>query len=580
MFAKFDQVLGKKTPTTSSGPISTRADQVRSMEVQPKEEVKSNESFYGGGKNSIGQKLINDVNEGASDYSKEGMGTKQLLGPTKAVARGVGDIAGAIFHPVGQALDKITGGKLTKVFDDIAKSAPAKGSLLDTITNSPTVQKLAMEHPNLGEDFQRVLNLLFLGSADVATKFDPTTGKSAPAEPDISTLGERTKSQIETVKNVPETIINKSSELGTKVKDKISDITKKIGDKVTGKINGKSPEEVLATPEKDVYKLPKTERDFYKQNQQEQVNQKHTEIEKKVNEELTKKNEASTKQIEDLNKEVEKTAYNKTLELKPKAVKAFGEQSKTYRALREEDMAPFKDTPLTHSEVSNVLDKTFPDNPEIAQSMKAKLDLDTNTPGWTSMTVGELDSKMMEIKGDLGAGAKKGNRVYTPEELNTDKALHGLSTLLKEKGVDLSRSNKFWSEWAPLRDKIVTKLKPFDKGGFETKTFSTILKNTGNGDIHNDNFISAFEDVLGEKITKETRTALEKLTSAEKQQLTNEADAKIKIEENKLAKKHATSKLTEKAFETERNALRRKVLWGIFGLGVDKYVKAKTGIGI
>ena len=34
MFAKFDQVLGVKTPTTTSGPISTRANEIRNLATQ------------------------------------------------------------------------------------------------------------------------------------------------------------------------------------------------------------------------------------------------------------------------------------------------------------------------------------------------------------------------------------------------------------------------------------------------------------------------------------------------------------------------------------------------------------------
>ena len=360
-----------------------------------------------------------------------------------------------------------------------------------------------------------------------------------------------------------------------KVSGAVSETTGNIKNIITGKISGKTPAEILATPENDVYKLSKPERDFYKQNQtealstkfkNEQANiaQKHTQIETKVNADLEAKSQASTKQITDLSKEVDQTAYNKTTELKPKAVKAFGEQSNTYRTLREEDLAPYKDLPVNRVEVGNKLENAFPNSPEVAKDFQSKLNFDTNG----NTTIGELDTQMKALRQDIGSAGRKGTRVYTPDEMNIDKALQSMSDLLKEKGVDLSRSNKFWREWAPLRDKIVAKLKPFDVGGYETKTFSKILIDSGKGDIHNTKFIKGVEDVLGEPITIETKTAMQKLSEAQKQQLTNKIDAEVKLEDARLAKEQALkeSKLTQvgearqlkiKQFEIERLAIRR-----------------------
>ncbi len=546
---------------------------------------------FAGYSNDILDKTTAPLTEAAKNVTEDvKSSTEGKQNPLSAGVDVAGDVAGGVAKSVGGAIDSAVIQPLGKLFgnapgmETIANSKYSIASaLLDKLDSASKVVANTWNHfvetnPNAAKKVADAGNIaqfmaLFAGdNPEVAKKVGSIVDTSVKAGTD---LGEKVVAG------------------GKKVNDFVTNTTKGAEDTVGNaadilkeKIGGKTKADILATPEEDVHKLSKPERDFYYKSQTEQVNQKAADVETKVKENLKAKTDASLKQIQDLNTEVEKTAYNKTLELKPKAVKAFGEQSRAYRALREEDMAPFKDTTLSHSEVSNALDKTFPDNPEIAQAMKAKLGLDTETPGWTNMTIGDLDAKMTELKGDLGSAAKKGNRVYTPEELNTDRALQGMNNLLKEKGVDLSRSNQFWREWAPLRDKIINKLKPFDVGGYETKTFSNIIKNSAQegGDIHNEKFISAIEDTLGQSITKETKSALQKVTDVEKQQIADKIDAEMKIQEAQLEKERATKKLSDQQFETERKALQRgvlkKILYTAGGLGVDKIIKKYTGIGI
>ena len=527
-------------------------------------------SFYGGGPNSIGAKLIKDVQEGADAYSQDKMSASQLLGPTKAVFRGVGDVAGAVFHPVGEALDKVTGGKLSEAFNKIAETSQAKGSLLDKLTDNPIIQKIAMENPQLGEDFQRALNIIFLGIENISS-------------PEASTALSRTKAQVKTTPQVASDTINimkdKASDITTSVKNKISDTKEAI----STKIGGKTPNQILATPEDQVYKLSQPEREYYMKSQKESIAKKHADIETQVKKELDTKAQASKQQIEELNKEVDKAAYNKTIELKPKAVKLFGEQSQTYRNLVDEEISQHVNTEISQSELKQFIESKYADNPEVGKAMVNKLGItDTATPGFPDRptSIGDIYEKTKSLRQDIGSGAKKGNRVYTSEEKFTDDAISTLSDFMKSKGVDLSKANNFWREWAPLRDKIITKLKPFDSGEFETKTFSKILKDSAKGDIHNENFVKAIEEKLGEPITKETKDAFNKLTSVEKQQLAEKTDAEIKLEENKLLKEKEMGKLDDKQFEIERLARRRKAIikslrWAgiLIGYGqVKKYI--------
>lgn len=447
-----------------------------------------------------------------------------------------------------------------------AAQAPISGvikTVSDAVSDNPTVQKatnspvvapvldfanklkapldqVAQTHPEVAKNIGDLLNVFL--STMAATEI-PGVVKNAS---EVFTQGAKATTKI-------------PGEIKTAVTDKMAS-TKQA---VSTKIGGKTPQEILATPETDVYKLSQPEREYYMKNQKETLAKSHADVEAKVKQELKTKTEASQKQIEDLNKEVEQTAYNKTVKLKPKAVKVFGEQSKVYRSLVDEEIAQHADVKISQAELKQFIESKYADNPELGKSMVNKLGItDEAKPGFpnSDTNIGDIYQKTKSLKQDIGTGAKKGNRVYTAEEKFTDDAISTLSDFMKSKGVDLSEANKFWREWAPLRDKIITKLKPFDAGGFETKTFSKILTDTAKGDIHNQSFIKAFEDALGEPITKETKAAFEKLTDAQKTKLANELDAEMKIAENKLAQEKATKSLTDSQFEVERLARRKQTI--------------------
>ena len=154
-------------------------------------------SEFGGGENSVGSKLTQDVtqNEMTSDNPLTNL---ESLG--KAEFRGLGDVAGAVFTPIGAALDAITGGKMSQGFKAVANASQNKGGIIDKITDNPVIQKLAMIDPQAGEDFQRLMNIIFLGSADaekIPTGEIDANGNAVTEKPDVSTIVDRTKAQVE-----------------------------------------------------------------------------------------------------------------------------------------------------------------------------------------------------------------------------------------------------------------------------------------------------------------------------------------------------------------------------------------------
>lgn len=142
-------------------------------------------NIYGGGNQGIANKLKEGVQSGAQDIQQGNI----VKGITKSGLRTAGDVAGTIFAPVGVAVNKVTGGKLDQSFQEIQKNIEegkgTVGQAVDYITNNPAVQEFAMKHPNAGEDFTRLLNILFAG------------GEKGKIEP--STVIERTGTQIDPI---------------------------------------------------------------------------------------------------------------------------------------------------------------------------------------------------------------------------------------------------------------------------------------------------------------------------------------------------------------------------------------------
>lgn len=122
-------------------------------------------------------KLIEDIKSGAQDIEKGDV----IKGVAKSGVRTAADAANSIFAPIsvliGTILEK-TGGQV--LIDDLGKTIADKSG----ITDLPAFQKFAMEHPNAGEDFNRLLMLIL------------SKGEKGKIEPSI--LFDRTKMQIET----------------------------------------------------------------------------------------------------------------------------------------------------------------------------------------------------------------------------------------------------------------------------------------------------------------------------------------------------------------------------------------------
>lgn len=116
-------------------------------------------ALYGGGEQGIASKLYQDIQSGAEDIQKGGVGNA-VKGIAKAGLRTAGDVAGTVYAPIGAAIGATGLGKVTEAIGGAIANSP----LMNAITDMPEVQDFAMKHPNAAEDFNRVLNLIFAGA--------------------------------------------------------------------------------------------------------------------------------------------------------------------------------------------------------------------------------------------------------------------------------------------------------------------------------------------------------------------------------------------------------------------------------
>ncbi len=85
-------------------------------------------------------------------------------------------------------------------------------------------------------------------------------------------------------------------------------------------------------------------------------------------------------------------------------------------------------------------------------------------------------------------------------------------------------------------------------------------------------------------MTAPLRDKVAKLDANAKQQIADKLDAEEKQLNINMEREKSLKALSDKEFEINRKARMRtvikRVIYGTLGLGADKYIKSKTGLGI
>ena len=555
-----DNLPAPKKPINLLDPKYTVPTQPTTLEGKLKADTsyvsKVAEEQVGGAKKIAGSlsKGYSDIVEGRKlkDEGKPIQGFGNVL---KGVVGGVaGSITGAgqaLLAPVTPAISGIMKG-LTPI---LRQQNPELAKVYDTI--APKVSELAQKHPESATILSDIVNsfLLIGGVAGAKALGGNAVKKSFTKEALIS-------GKEALIKDVTSGI--------TKVKGSIGNIKTNISESLKGK-----PEiKILNTPEKDVYKLNPSERKTWFDAKQAEITSRSEVATKKIKDNLVSQSEKISADTEKLQKELATASRDKVIELRPKIIKAMGEQSKVYRKLIDEEMAGKEKIPVQTSELKTYIDSRYGDNPAIANLIKEKLglgevplkplkkgELPTIQTAEPTKTIGDIYSQTKSLKQDISSGGLKGNKVFTSEDVMTDKAINTLTSFLKEKGVDFSEANKFWTKYAPIRDQLASESKPFLQTGTQTKTFASTLVRVAKGaDVNNEIFISEVEKLLKIPINKENKAIVGKITANQKTEIANKLESQEKIIDNEMLKDKNLSKLNSQQFEVERQAKIRSYL--------------------
>lgn len=194
--------------------------------------------------------------------------------------------------------------------------------------------------------------------------------------------------------------------------------------------------------------------------------------------------------------------------------------------------------------------------------------------GTFTTTLQNLSNKVLSLGQDIGGAGKAGTRVFTPDEMATQNAIHVLTELAKSKGLDLTQSRKFWADWAPVRNRLVQNVKPYSPSGLDTKVLAdkitAVARGTGSEATNNAELIKTFEDHLGYSLTKDTKTLFNTLdkteqsivaeaTRAVNQQRTIKSAGKA-AQENLTSEGMAKNAALEESYQNSADKLARKTL--------------------
>lgn len=558
-----------------------------------------------------------DLEKRGTDFFKEQTDASNDIAAGGALRANNSVFSGDYWKGVGTSLKGGAEGAMSTVH----LAAGSTGDIINRVIVSPVVQSspgLQKMIQNGGESFLNATNALGEKNSDTLAKLDQY-GKDNPFIAKLArTLGDAVsfwvpegasaiapaikKTGQEALAGFAsgvEGVASKAAPVVEGVQNKVNDVKNLIGTT----IKGRPLEEILATPEKDVYKLNATERKTYFDNAQNAVKEKANLAEQAVEKEHQVKMSSIQSEAETLNRQLAVASRDETLKLRPKITQALGKQSQEYRRLVDEEIATKGDVPVKADEVRQYVENRFSDNPDQAKAITNRLGIGAETstvpvkPGElptiqmggakeaADTTIGGIYKKTLSLGQDISTTAKKGARVFTPDEKLTDDAISTLVDFMSEKGVDLKNARQFWAKYAPIRNQLVSEAKPFVQSGTQTKMFANTLTRVARGvDVNNENFIKATEDLLGQKIGGKTRDAVAKLSANEKAEVAQNIDTQVKKDAIKLQAEKESKNLSDKEFETARQnrtrTIIKRVIYGSVGLGVDKYIKSKTGIGI
>lgn len=354
------------------------------------------------------------------------------------------------------------------------------------------------------------------------------------------------------------------------------------------KVGGKTAAEILATPEAEITKLTADQQKLWYSEQARAAKDtaiQATERAKIASE--TAVTEAKT-EINRFQQELGDVTREKAISLKQPAQQLMKDTSAKYVELTGEavENSPALTKAMTTDELAAAIDSKFEYNPEIGASLKADLGIERGVAKATGelpvieMATGEaaeLTNQQIldmarEIMTKVSRTAKTGSRVYTPAEYEAIQKYSFLMEQLGKNGVDMAEANALWRQWAPVRDRIVREIRPFDEGNIGKIPLASTLQKaeatvkTGaqaTAKLDAQNFIAEIESRLKlpkGSVTAGTKQAISKVEQAKLAKVKADKLAKDVLARIKADKAEALKTMSLKKYDTLRTARTRRIV--------------------
>jgi hypothetical protein len=488
-FAQFDKIAGTTTPAQPPQPVNQdRINELKGMQQQSQ------------------QPQTQQSDQSTQNQPDFRGAINTALG---------GNLPGAML----QAGDQLTGGHIKSVVDNLFPGAAdlAKGGIPQWIKGMQERPAMSAENMALG----------FSGGGDLTEGIN--TGKALGGLPGALATG---------VKNIAEDIGN-------------------IPNAIKGALVPKTEAEILATVPEDVAKLKPNERDIWfnskdaalkdantskvtKLQTQAEIDKANIEVnhgiaKQQIVDQATKDAQATTQKAQELTKKLGTASNEKVVSQRPSFIKLLQKQGNNYLDLVDSAMseAGGKDASL-QGNLGDKIDQSNPDPTKAAQ-IKSQLGITTDANGVNSggpKTIGEADSQIKSLRQNVSSAGTKGTKVFSSADMQTQDAIRALGGHLQDNGVDLSKANKMWSEWAPIRDQLVQEGQIFNQAGTKSETLANTMVKVAQGkDPGSVKFINTLEQHLG-PINAENKAIIAEMDANEKAALANSDWAKQAEAEN------------------------------------------------
>jgi len=410
----------------------------------------------------------------------------------------------------------------------------------------------------------------------MASNFIPVGEGAKVAKTGITTVAPHIDQAIDVAGNFIKPLTDAVGNVASKAKGSIGKVT----DNLKNPFTIKSDAEILSTAPDKIATLKPAERDIYATLKKQQVDNEMSTLNSQLEAEHGAKMEALQTESKDLANKASTASYEEAQSLKPKVLDQMKRSSQEYQNLVEQELAPVKDTQVTTNEINSYVRTKYADDPQKAEDIISTLTKGANDK---PTTVGDIYNNMKGLQQDIGSAAKKGSRTFTTDEMKTTDAISTLSNFLKdEKGVDLSKANAFWKDYAPKRNEMIKYIQPFAQRGLETGNFTSFANSIrgaveGTKPMEGD-FIKQVENFTGEKIgNPQTREALAKLTQNQKEQVLAQTEKALKADAIKASAKGEKAQIDSQIREANakqyfKDALKKYIPAILTGEGIHKVV--------